>query len=357
MGAFSKRLLLAAALTAGAPATAGTLGIAAQYNEFILGNVDYKYSDVQGKIAVGGNLTVTGTSLADKMGTNTTNVVVGGNFTATNGSVKGNIVAGGNVNYNNPTVNGNVSAGGSVTFNPNGGGSVGGSVTYGSSYAKPSWMNPTATQGITTVPVDFNAQFQYLRDLSAAQVDADDPYGIYQWSQLFFNGTDPGINVFNVTETMFETAYGGFHFNAPSGSTVVVNVPGTDIRFLNTGFDFRNVGVDHLVWNFYEATSLTFDGSSHGTILAPKAAVMANYGGLNGNLIAASMSGAGGGTSLEAHIYNYGGGANTLFSGTLRDIPVVEEPQNPGTTPVSEAGTIGLLAFGLAALGLRLRKA
>ena len=349
VGKFGIVRLSAAALAlcgAGA-AQAGTIGIAAGYNEFILGNVSYQNSDVQGKIAVGGNLTVSSTSLSDKAGAGN-NVIVGGNFTATNGSVTGNVIAGGNVNYTNPTVNGSVSAGGSVTFDPNSGGAAPTSVRYGTTFTKPSWMSASAQQGTTTVPIDFNAEFNNLKNISLAQVKSSDPYGLFQYSQAYFNaGSGTGVKAFNVSASTLMQATGGYNISADAGATVVINVSGTSAELFNTGYNLSGgLTADHVIWNFYEATSLLFDGSVVGSVLAPKAAVTASYGGLNGTLIAASLAGAyGSPTSIEAHTQLYGGGASDLFNGTLRDIASAGD-----TIPVPEPGMLAL--FGLAAVAL-----
>lgn len=348
------RMSLAAILMAcgTSAAQAGTLGIAANYNEFILGNVAYQNSDVQGKIAVGGNLSVSGTSLADKVGTSTTNVVVGGNFTGTNGTVNGTIVSGGNINYTNPTVYGALQAKGSVYLDPNSGGTAPTSVTYGTTFTKPSWMTVQAQQGTVNVPIDFTAEFNNLKNISLAQVKSSDPYALYQYSQAYFNATGSGINAFNVTASTLAAATGGYNISASSTATVIINVSGTSAELLNTGFNLTGgITADHIIWNFYEATSLQFDGSVTGTVLAPKAAVTASYGGFNGTLIAASLGGMGGGaTSIEAHSLMNGSGYSTAFTGTLRDSVAGD------AAPVPEPATLGLFGMGALVIGLRRRR-
>lgn len=334
------RMTMAAAALVAGSAQAGTLGVAAGYNEFILGNVVYQNSDIQGKIAVGGNLTATGTSIGGNAGAGN-NVIVGGNFTDSNGSVTGNVIAGGNVNYANPTVSGTIAANGSVTLS-SGSGPTG--VRYGTTYSAPSYYAFTATQGQTALPINFAAEFTNLKNISAAQVNSSDPYGLFQYSQAYFNAT-PGTSVkaFNVAASTLQQATGGYNINAAAGATVVINVSGASAELLNTGFNLTGgITADHLIWNFYEATSLQFDGSVTGTVLAPKAAVTANYGGFNGTLIAASLMGVGGApTSLEMH-------SGYAFTGTLRDSVAGD------TTPVPEPGMV--LLFSLAALTLFLSR-
>lgn len=329
-------------LMAGA-AQAGTLGIASQYNAFILGNVSYQNSDVQGKIAVGGDFTATNMSLGGNAGAGN-NVIVGGNFTATNGSVNGNVVSGGNVYYTNPTVNGSVSAAGSVAYNPNAGGTAPANTTYGTTFTKPNWMTASAQQGTTIVPLNFAAEFTNLKNISLAQVSEGDPYALVQYSQAYFNASGTGIKAFNVAASTLSAATGGYNIAAAAGATVVINVSGTSATLLNTGFNLSGgIQASNVIWNFYEATTLNFDGSVTGTVLAPKAAVTANYGGFNGTLIAASLMGSGGNpSSLEMH-------TGYSFAGTLRD----------GVSPVAdvpEPTMLGLFGLGALALGMRRRR-
>src|SRR5262249_54668850 len=94
------------------------------------------------------------------------------------------------------------------------------------------------------------------------------------------------------------------------------------------------IAVDHLLFNFYEATSFTLQGSARGTFLAPGAAISTSFGGFNGNLIAGSLTG-----SVETHVFDGGGtgGASTPFDGTARAVP--------------EAGSVTLASAAVALCG------
>ena len=79
------------------PATG--LGVASDYSAFILGDMNVRYSDIGGRVAVGGNATITGysigTGLTDSNGTRD-DLIVGGNVDFTNGQIfNGNVVHGG----------------------------------------------------------------------------------------------------------------------------------------------------------------------------------------------------------------------------------------------------------------------
>ncbi|HEY1068657.1 MAG TPA: collagen-binding domain-containing protein, partial [Pirellulales bacterium] len=84
-----------------APAS-GPLGIATDFNLFVFDDMSHQYTDVGGRIAVGGNATVTGygvgTAIGNSNGTRD-DFIVGGNLTYSNGQVySGNVVVGGNAN-------------------------------------------------------------------------------------------------------------------------------------------------------------------------------------------------------------------------------------------------------------------
>ena len=322
-------------LAVGSVAQASLLGTAGQYNEFILGNSTRWSVDSHGKVAVGGNANFTGGfTVASQQPTNTTNLVVGGTLNANGASVRGNIVTGGNATYTNPTVYGNFSSNGSLTLGS--GGTVNGSVNYATSYAaNGTTVSGTASGGVSKpLPVDFAAEGAYLSALSAAQVDALDPTPTFQWSQLFITA-GAGANYYNMTGAQIASSTGGFNINAPAGSTVVLNVAGSGFTIPNTGFNLSGgIGLSGILWNFYEATSLTIAGSANGSFLAPHAAISTTYGAFNGNLIAAALTG-----TIETHtVYN---GTPTFFDGELR--PPVPEPTSLGMLLVGAIGGVGFL--------------
>jgi hypothetical protein len=97
-----------------------------------------------------------------------------------------------------------------------------------------------------------------------------------------------------------------------------------------------------VLWNFVNATGLSFAGEIGGSILAPLAAVT-NSDAIDGTLVAASYAGNG-----ELHSHPYTG---TLPDGTTTPLvtPFFAGPANSFTVP--EPGSLMLLAFGFAALG------
>ncbi|WP_428306414.1 choice-of-anchor A family protein [Lacipirellula sp.] len=318
-------------------ASASLLGTAGQYGEFILGNSTRSNVDAQGKVAVGGIVNFNNFTVASQQATNTTNLVVGGTLSANSASVKGHIVTGGNATYTTPTVNGNFSSNGSLTFGS--GGTVNGNVRYGTTFNQNgATISGTITGPVATpVPVDFAAEGAYLTALSAAQVNPADPTPTFQFSQMFITA-GAGANYYNLTGAQIAGSPGGFNISAPAGATVILNVSGSGFTIPNTGFNLSGgITVANLLWNFYDATSFTIQGSAAGTFLAPKAAISTSFGGFNGNLIAASLTG-----SIETHTMNGGGGVPTFFDGPLRPIPV-PEPATAGLLSIAAVAGVALL--------------
>jgi len=319
----SLRLLLSflvalACLAAREAPAALMLGTAGEYGEFILGNSTRSDVDAQGKVAVGGNANFTNFTVASQQPLNTTNLVVGGTLTAQSATVRGHIVTGGDATYTNPTVNGNFSSNAILTL---GSGTVAGDVRYNTGFNQNGTViGGSTTGGVTTpLPIDFAAEANFLTSLSLAQFNVNDPAPTFQLNQMFANG-GAGTNFFNVTGAQLQSSTSGFHFDAPAGATMVINVSGTGFTIPNTGFDLTGgLTVDHLLFNFYEATSLTIQSSARGTFLAPLATISTSPGSFNGNLIAASLTG-----GIETHIFDNGNGPPTLFDGELR--PPVPEP-------------------------------
>src|SRR5262249_38077646 len=78
---------------------AAGLGAASDYSAFILHDFNGYYGDIQGRLAVAGNATITGYAVGDKLADSNgqrDDLVVGGDLTFTNGQVfYGNVVYGG----------------------------------------------------------------------------------------------------------------------------------------------------------------------------------------------------------------------------------------------------------------------
>jgi choice-of-anchor A domain-containing protein len=273
------RIFAFCSFTVAGSVSAATLSHANSYNVFVFENLNASNVDSEGRVAVGGNATLA-------------NYGVGSTFSSNPGSAGDTLVVGGNLSYNGGEVHyGNVAYGGTLS------GTI-------------SAPNGTITQGAT---VDFAAAEQYLvasssywSNLSATGTTTNNFGG------LFLVGNDPTLNIFTVSGSELNSAW-GITVDAPSGSTVLVNVSGAINDFDNMGVSFASTNGNgatnqqHVLYNFYEATSLSISGISvKGSVLAPLADVSFTNGNIEGNIVVKSLTGSG-----EAH--------NFLFAGDLPD--------------------------------------
>jgi choice-of-anchor A domain-containing protein len=286
------------------------LGQASEYNAFIKGSYKVTSSDVQGRVAVGGNLVVNGgyevgNAIVDFAMNDGPSLVVGGNIikkkqgsfniykTATlPNPVMGDVVLGGEIK-------GNMS---SVAFD-------------------------NKTENSTSLPVDFTSAFEHLRGLSKELANRTTTHQVIQGdninpNNLYFsvdqNAEIPadGVYVFNVTEQMIKRQNGGsrsdwvvdtanmadgatvlFNLTNESGSTFTLNQANF---FLNdtsnplSGYSHEKNGTNapiQVLYNFYGASQLNLNSDLYGSILAPTANIKANSSVIYGQVVGKSWEG------------------------------------------------------------------
>lgn len=235
-------------------------GPATEFNVFVVGDAQLTNSDVGGRLAVGGNLTLAnygiGTGLPNSNGTRD-DLVVGGNLAWTNGQAfAGNVVYGGTAALSGVGV-------------PNG------SVSQGA-------------------PFDFACATEVLKRRSA-DLGARTPNGTTttNFGGVQMAGTDARQNVFAVSAAALAAAT-WWQISAPAGSDVIVNVTGTSAAIQNMGISYVGPTASRVVFNFPQATALTIAGAAvNAAVLAPCAALTFNNGQLNGRLWVGSWTGTG----------------------------------------------------------------
>lgn len=241
-----------------APAQASDLGLAKDYNLFLFEDIEARNSDIEGKAAVGGNAFFEGYSI----GTNAANngvpsLVVGNDLTFTNGQVNnGDVVYGGTANLTSVGI-------------PNG-------------------------QLVEGNPIDFTAAEQLYTDYSAqlASLAATGTTTV-STGEIELSGTNSDLNVFSLDGAALSAA-SRFTLSAPSESTVLINVTGSDVSAQNFQFSFNGIDNNHVLFNFTDATRLTLDGISfQGSAIAPYAELEFNNGNFEGNLITRAVRGFG----------------------------------------------------------------
>lgn len=261
------------------------LGQAAEFNTFIKGNFESSGPDAEGRVAVGGDLTITGGySFADKNGSaNGAEVIVGGNVASENGSIK--------------VHGGPESANGQLIY----GGTISGSLGAGTA-------SKTNNSGI-----DFNAAFAHLNKLSEQLAKATTPNVAKKpegWWLTFTPSEKNDSNVYVIDITQDELKSGikidNTHiakdalivFNVkPSGSSTTIDFNisqmdlGTDISTHKQNLAGQSAIDKHILFNFYGVTDLNLNSSVYGSILAPTANIQASTGVVWGHVIANSWKG------------------------------------------------------------------
>ena len=262
-------------------------GLANDYNVFVFGDLNLSNTDAEGRVAVGGNATLSnygvGAGITPLPPANTDpSFVVDGNVDVTGGSnASGNTVINPNSNVINYTMG-----------NPNG-------------------------QLITGTPIDFAAAERYLKCASVFWgALVPNGVGTVVFGQLNLTGTDDVLNIFSLDSgNLYGTGLSlaqlnGINIIAPLGSTILINVNGAAIQYgsyqiFRNGTAATRENARRILWNFPQALSWSNSTTAiYGSVLAPFAAANTTYSQINGNIIFDRYSG-----NAESH--------NELFIGEL----------------------------------------
>ncbi|MBS0363614.1 MAG: choice-of-anchor A family protein [Proteobacteria bacterium] len=275
-----------------APSAAAGLQAMRDYDLIVLGNMTAN-GDVEGRSLITGNLSGSGTFFNSPHGQTTATLpglVVGGNITSgenlNNGSgawVGGSI--GGMLNLN---------GGGNVLYN--------GTTVFQNNAGAFTDTNGTALNGLPMSLADYAASLTLLSSqLAADPTTQSGPTSLVSNNlNITAIGGASGLGVIDLNGALLAS---GNQINVDSGgySVLVVNVSGTsDSIGLNPGLFSANEQTT-VIFNFYQATSLTVSREFHGSILAPLATVT-NTSPIDGTLVAAAFNQGG-----EVHMNNFAG--------------------------------------------------
>ncbi|OYW13015.1 MAG: hypothetical protein B7X02_02995, partial [Rhodospirillales bacterium 12-54-5] len=138
------------------------------------------------------------------------------------------------------------------------------------------------------------AQSEALRALMADST-VSFPTSSSQPGNIVFTATpgSDGLAVFNVNaaDIFSNSKAQSILLNAPANTNIVINVGGTSIDFNqgNFGGDFlTDYAQAHVLWNFYEATSISINRNFNGGILAPYASIT-NTSSIDGIVVANNL--------------------------------------------------------------------
>lgn len=266
---------------------ATNFGLANLYNVFALGNMNMSNTDAEGRVAAGGNVTLS-------------NYGVGAGISPLPpAGTDASLVIDGSVN-----ISGGSNASGNTVVNP------------ASTITAYTMGNPNGSL-TTGTPIDFSEAGRYLKCASAWWgALAPNGTGAVLFGQLTLTGVDGALNIFQLDAA---NVYGsglslaqlnGINIVAPASSTILINITGPAIQFgsyqiFRNGLTATRDDAHRILWNFPDA--LTWSNSTtaiYGSVLAPFAAANTTYSQINGNIIFDSYSG-----NAESH--------NELFTGAL----------------------------------------
>jgi choice-of-anchor A domain-containing protein len=343
-----------------------------QFNAIAFG--DYTAgNETEGRIAVGGNFAGGGHNICfNGCGGDTTATALGATYGSLTvwGNVTGLGAASGGGDF---FIQGGNAAGSTLNMNYNGGVSLAGQnsgTIQGATFVRTSAANAGNTQNLrpatpinTGVPTSTSFPFAAtmpfegaLRDLATgiatdAAATTAQTLGAYvqngptQITATAAPGSYGGKRYGFITTTAADLAsyqnFFGVNTNGLDAVFVVVTgQPGAALPTLNSNNNETNV-----IWDFVDATTLTFSGSWYGQILAPNATVT-NNGDLNGAVIAEAID-------QKAEIHQY-----TLSADALGGLPVTSSISGQsGSSAVPEPSTVTVLAVGVLGIGLLRRQA
>lgn len=262
-------------------------GSAGEYNVFVFGNLSLSNTDAEGRVAVGGNATLS-------------NYGVGASILPLPPSGSdASLVVNGDLD---------VSAGSNACGNT--------IVSPSSTVINYTMGNPNGSL-LTATPIDFAEAERYLKCASIFWSGlVPNGTGSVVFGQLNLTGIDETLNIFRFDSTnIYGTGLAlnqlnGINIIAPAGSTILITVDGPNILYgsyqiFRNGIAASRADARKILWNHPDA--LTWSNSAtaiYGSVLAPFAAATTTFSQINGNIVFESFTG-----NAESH--------NELFTGEL----------------------------------------
>lgn len=264
------------------------------FNAFTFEDFTCYSSDVQGRLAVGGNADIEEYSVACSVfNTNSnTNCINYGSVTCADITQSGGYP-------NSLVVNGNLFAlNGQV---------VAGNAAYGGNFNNdPSFVVGAGCAVLNEQVIDFSSSQQYLEALSLAISNLPTSgTAVSNYGSLTLTGTNsPTMEVFNIMATDICPSYGVTLTGVTSTASIFINVAGTSASC--GSFGMQGFIPNNVVFNFYQATSLSFSNVQwQGSVLAPYADVSGSAGAIDGQFYANSLSSTN--NCIQINWYPFGG--------------------------------------------------
>lgn len=282
------------------------LGLAGQFNSFVLDDMTASHSDVEGRLAVGGNL-------------NLQHYAIGMQLDNSQGT-RDDLIVGGALNFSDGRVyNGNARSGGTDSIERVG-------------FYSDDQIDRLNGSYIPGNPIDFSQIEGELTDKSRlwGNLSVNGLIDYKDWGGLTLTGDDPSLNIFSISaEQLGNTKR--FLLDMPTSARALINVTGKSVTMQGFGFYRQDDGVpvndddgripdnapperhdgsltQNILFNFIEAEVLeAYAIGIKGSILAPLADMIFFNGHIDGNLIVNSLSGKPGEYTGQVNYYPFMG--------------------------------------------------
>lgn len=253
-------------------------GPAHHFNGLVLGNLTVSGGDTEGRLAVGGNATITanysvgfsseGWAISNSFGGTVDMFIVGGDLSDGTWGVNGNVVYGGErTGAKRWMSSGNlVRKVVPVTFRKDGN--------------VPSDGSGMSFDAIRTNLQARSDRFAALEDRGVLSVDNGDPY------YLTLTATNAALNVFNISASVWNGSGKQIKVIAPAGATVLINVHGSAVSVVNSTMVVEGTSLEYVLVHYVDATSVITSGFDHNaSVLAMKAGGTFSGGAINGRAV------------------------------------------------------------------------
>lgn len=259
-----------------------SLGVASDFNVFVLENFTSQASSIEGRLAVGSNLNIKSFNIGENLaGANVIDsVIVGGNVTFSSGRL----------------YYGSLKAAGAASV---------------SSIVRSNLSPDQLIHGYSVLPVNFENEAGYLQQLSGnlVKLSATGSAVLQSTNYELKGDCTSSLQLFNLDAVTLAKAR-TYSLNCiPNGATVVFNVAGENITMQNLNMQSLTDIRDKVLFNFPQAKKITLTSVAiAGSVLAPYAEITQPTGVVEGQVIAKSWLS---GVSKVVVIRNH------LFSGDL----------------------------------------
>ncbi|EPR7136370.1 choice-of-anchor A family protein [Vibrio vulnificus] len=282
------------------------LNEANDFSAYVFGNFEASSGNANGALAVGGDLSLGGYSVATKESATASeySLLIEGDARYTTGRIyRGKVRVAGDISGISQSV---------------------------------IWGLPAGTEiENTTLPYSIKESKSAYIELSE-EVSMLETVGSveFKWGGLYLKGDgESPIQVFQISGEQLSKAHTFSVKNIPEGASLVFNVDGSQVRVQNLSFSDLIPHRSKSLFNFYQAQTLSLGGVSiEGSVLAPAALVSASSGNLMGTVIAQSWTGA-----MHLGGVRFDGEISTKIE---VDITSPETLTTVGSSPILVKGTV-----------------